>query len=419
MNAVRACMSAKQSISIRWVTAAGDIPAAIWDECFPAPYEGRDWYVALEQCGIEDQFTFAYAVIERDDRVVGIAPTFLMNVPIDLVAPPLVAKLLIAAGSIIPRLRYQRTLFVGSPCADEGTVGMTGGVSFAEVVGPLHRAVRQRADEARAPMLVWKDFPAELRPEFQSVPELRELFIVKSYPGTRLALPGGGFDGYLRELRSNRRHNLKKKLKRSREVGKLDSSIVSRPSESELEEIFGLFWQTYQHGKTKFETLNIEFFRLIAQAEMSSFVLLRNPESGKLAAFMLCFHIGNRAINKFIGLDYTIGKEWFLYFRLWEAAVEWASTLGVDEFQSGQTGYRAKVDVGHELIALDNFCAHKNPIVHRIFAAVARGISWATLDDDLKNFLAAYPEAESESYARALSSSAGSAPGPERLQAVQ
>jgi uncharacterized protein len=94
-------------------------------------------------------------------------------------------------------------------------------------------------------------------------------------------------------------------------------------------------------------------------------------------------------INKFIGLDYGLGGHWFLYFRLWEQAIAWASSVGATDFQSGQTGYRAKLDLGHRLVPLNNFCQHRHAWLHRLFASVAQGISWATLDEDLAHHVIA------------------------------
>jgi hypothetical protein len=113
-------------------------------------------------------------------------------------------------------------------------------------------------------------------------------------------------------------------------------------------------------------------------------VLLREPTTGRLAAFMLLFLVGTRAINKFIGIDYELGREGRIYFRLWEQAVRWAYAAGTTEIQSGQTGYRVKLDLGHELVPLTNYCKHRNRLVHRVFAAVSSRISWASLDDDLR-----------------------------------
>ena len=111
-----------------------------------------------------------------------------------------------------------------------------------------------------------------------------------------------------------------------------------------------------------------------------------------MIAFMLCFALGERLVNKFIGIDYARPREWLLYFRLWEAALDWALAQGFRSIQSGQTGYAPKIEMGHGLVPLTNFCRHRNPLIHYIYAAVARRISWQTLDDDLARHLKAHPK---------------------------
>jgi hypothetical protein len=383
-------------ISVSWVPSAAQIPEELWAACFPPSLEGHWWYSTLEKSGLDDQFAFSYALIKRAGQLIGIAPVFVTNVPIDLVAPPLIAALLKKIGRVIPRARYQRTLFVGSPCADEGTIGLLPGIDLATVVLPLWQALQERAIELRANMIVWKDLPEGYAPALEDELAAGTLFKVTAYPGTRVALsPCRTLKGYFESLSSSHRHNLRKKLRRSREASRLISTVVENPTEQLLhDEILPLFWQTYERGKTKFEKLTPEFFRRIAALPYSRFVLLRNQDTGKLVAFMLCFRLGSKVINKFIGIDYGCDPGWFLYFRLWEAAVEWSLTAGATEIQSGQTGYRAKIDVGHSLIPLNSYCRHRNPFINRLFAYVARSIEWRSLDEDLRIYLEAHPEAD-------------------------
>ena len=63
--------------------------------------------------------------------------------------------------------------------------------------------------------------------------------------------------------------------------------------------------------------------------------------------------------------------------------------------QSGQTGYMAKLDMGHNLIPLWNYCEHRNLAVNWIYRRVASGISWDTLDAQLGEYLKAHSEAQS------------------------
>ena len=367
-----------------WVASAVEVPDELWQTAFGPPVEGRWWYRALERAGVDDQFRFAYGVVERGGHPIGIVPTFLMDVPIDLVAPPLVAKVLRAGGRVMPRLRYQRTLFVGSPCSDEGTVGLVAGESLGCLAEVVQDALEQRALVAGASMIVWKDFPEENDEALEALSAARGLFRSVGFPGTRVRLPGSSFDDYLMALKAPKRHRLRRSLRRGHEACPLETTVARNLSRAEIAEMFDLFWQTYEHGKTKFERLTREFFAAIAAEPQAHFVLMRSRKTGCLAAFMLHFLSGRRAINKFIGLDYGLGRQAKLYFQLWEQAVRFAYSAGAEEIQSGQTGYPVKLDIGHELVPLTNWCKHRNPLIHRVFAAVSSRITWAALDPDLE-----------------------------------
>jgi hypothetical protein len=52
----------------------------------------------------------------------------------------------------------------------------------------------------------------------------------------------------------------------------------------------------------------------------------------------------------------------------------------------------AKLDMGHSLVPLWNYCEHRNPLVNRIYRDIAARITWDTLDDQLAEFLNAHPE---------------------------
>jgi hypothetical protein len=379
-------------ITVRWTTSAGSIPADLWAACFPPPLEGVWWYTNMEASGLDDQFTFAYAILEDAGRPIGIAPTFVMDVPLDVIAPDQLGALVRFVGRYVRFLRYQRTLFVGSPCADEGTVGLVPGVALVDVIGPLQETLDRRAAEVRASMIVYKDFAPHDVPALSTE---RRLFPVTSFPGTRLSLTDG-YAGYLARLTSSHRHNLKKKLRRGSQAVPTVATVVQHPDAATLAEVWPLFWQTYLKGRTKFERLTPAFFDHIAAEPTSHFVLLRHSGSGQLVAFMLCFDCRPRMVNKFIGLDYGQPRDGNLYFQLWDVAVKWAADAGFAEVQSGQTGYRFKLDVGNELVPLTNFARHRNPLVHRLFAWQGRGITWATIDPDLKSYLAAHPQLAGE-----------------------
>jgi Peptidogalycan biosysnthesis/recognition len=380
------------SFNVQWFNRASEIAPALWDSYFPVPYEGRWWYETLENSGLEDQFTFLYALVSDDSGPVAIAPAFVMNVPIRLVLPPALLPIANVIGRLFPSALYQRTLFIGSPCSDEGRVGMLPHINQASnqlaVLRCIDNVLLLKVKELKATMRVWKDFPAEYKASFANLNS--GLFSLISFPGTLAALPNSSKEAYLSALKGSYRNNFKKKLRTS-DNAELTAETQQNPDKQTLDEIFALFWQTYEKGDTKFERLNRHFFDLLAAQPCVHFVILRE-KSGNIVAFMLCYALGEHAVNKFIGIDYHKPKEWFLYFRLWDAAVDWAISQKTTSFQSGQTGYTAKIRLGHALVPMNNHCAHVNPIIHWVYAKVAKTINWDTLDEDLKLYLEAYPE---------------------------
>ena len=112
-----------------------------------------------------------------------------------------------------------------------------------------------------------------------------------------------------------------------------------------------------------------------------------------MIAFMLCFDMGDRLINMFIGMDYSRPKEWLLFFRLWEAVVDLALSRGFSAVVSGRSSYEVKIEVGHKLIPLNNYCRHRNIFLHGIYHFLAQRVDWASLDEALARFLKAHPDA--------------------------
>jgi len=308
-----------------------------------------------------------------------------------MVAPPALQRGIEGLGRMFPSLFFPRSLFVGSPCSDEGTVGMLRGVDSRSATLALQQALETQARVLGAALLVWKDFPAPQAADLEWLAKQRRLFRVASFPGTIVELPVRSKDAYFAALKGSRRHALRKKLRRSAARVDIRVEIVQGPDGRTLDALFGLFWQTYQKATTRFEKLNRKFFEVVAARPESHFILLRERSSDEMVAFMLCFDLGSRVINKFIGIDYRRPRDWLLYFRLWDAAVDWALSRGADAIQSGQTGYAPKIETGHRLVPLTNYCAHRNRLVHAIGRAFARHITWSTLDDDLARFLKAHP----------------------------
>ena len=376
-----------QPYEVEFLEKASQIPNELWETCFQIPGEGRWWYEALEQSGIEEQFTLFYGLIKQLGCPVGIAPVFVMDIPVEEVAPQEFLRLLRLIGKIVPSVLYQRTLFVGSPILDESRVCLISHANRRAALLALQIALEAKAGELRACLIVWKDFPESSSADMNWLSRQRRLFRVTSLPNTIVELPSRRKEDYFAAMKRSRRQNLKRKLRRSREQVALTVEIVQRPDTKTLDDIFRLFWQTYEKSTSKFERLNRKFFEVFADQQAALFIILREKVTDEIVAFRLCFDMGKRLISMFIGMDYSRPKEWMLFFRLWEAAIDVALSRGFTAIISGRSSYEVKIETGHKLVRLNNYCRHSNIFLNAIYALVAQRVDWASLDGGLARCL--------------------------------
>jgi hypothetical protein len=250
-------------------------------------------------------------------------------------------------------------------------VGVRPGEDLTHTLACIAPTLEARAKEAGAQLIAWKGFPS---PEYAPFEQLVSAFgfqYLPDYPGTRMPVPRS-WDAYMASLDGRKRYRLRKKLRRSHEAIALQTEVLRSPNARTIAEIYALYEQTYRHATHKFIRLTPAYFHRIAKAESANFVLLREPESGRIAAFMLCFIMHPRAVNGTIGLDYRFVQAWNLYFRLWEAAFGFMIASGATEVHSGQTTYRFKTDLGHELVPMTTYIKHRNPVVNHLFLPLMR-----------------------------------------------
>ncbi len=380
--------------SVAIVESEKSIPADLWAACFPPPLEGHWWYQVLEQSGLDEQFQFLYALVSVGGRPVGIAPLFMMKIGLEFLVPKPLVPMLALVGKIFKTLSEPRILFVGSPCSDEGAVGILPGADRRAALFAIQHAIEAEAARRGVSMTIWKDFPKSYDADLTSLAARAGLFRMVSFPGTSIEVPSSRKQDYFSAMRSSRRYNLRRKLKLSAE--RLDAVVepVQHPDAALIGQIYALFERTRSKSGMSLERLDRRFFERVAREPAAHFILLRERHSGDLVAFKLCFEIGTHVINKYIGIDYDRPKDWFLFFRIFEAAFDWALARGAKSFQGGQTGYGAKLEQGHRLTPLMVYGKHRNALMHRVCRLVAGRIRWETLDDELTVYVRAHPDAQ-------------------------
>lgn len=344
------------------------------DAFFAGSPEGAWFYETLEQSRLPD-FSFHYLLVWRGERLAAVAPFFTADFYADTVLEPAARKPVAAVRAVAPRFLVFKTLFCGSPFGERGLLGIAPEVRdrqglLAAIAAGLAAVARRKG----LTLLVFKDFAAADAPFLDGL-TAQGYFKTDSFPTAVIDLPYRSFDGYLASLSRAGRKDLRRKLKKARGPGGLSTRVVERVDDM-IEEIYGLYLNTYHAGQTKFEKLTREFFLKAPEHAGSRCRYFLYYIKGKLAAFNLCFRHGDLLIDKFIGFDYAVAHEYSLYFVSWCVNIQWCIDNGIARYQAGQTDYAPKVRLGCRLEPLYAYARHANPLVNRCLQVLARFLNF-------------------------------------------
>ena len=114
-------------------------------------------------------------------------------------------------NSVLERSRPSHSgTSVGSPVLDEGRVGLVSHVNRRTALLSLQVALEKKADELRAPLIVWKDFPESSSADLNWLSHERRLFRVISFPNTIVEFPSHRKEDYFAAMKGSRRRNFEK-----------------------------------------------------------------------------------------------------------------------------------------------------------------------------------------------------------------
>ena len=224
----------------------------------------------------------------------------------------------------------------------------------------LSVALPRFAREHGARLVIWKDFPARHRSLLTS--PLPSFVRIASMPATRLALDFASFDDYLaRRLSHAMRKNLRRKFRALDSAPPLEMTVVNDLGDA-VDEALALYEQVFARSPLKFERLNRDFLRGLAERmpERVRFFLWR--QQGRLVAFSLCLIHDGVLHDEYLGLDYRVALDLHLYFVTFRDVLSWALAQGLTAYQSTPLNYDPKLHLGFDLLPLDLHVAPAAPM---------------------------------------------------------
>ncbi|MDD5097477.1 MAG: GNAT family N-acetyltransferase [Candidatus Omnitrophica bacterium] len=359
-----------------------NIDKKAWDAVFGDIPESYPFYRALGNSELAE-FDFYYLVIYRGDEIVLIAPLFSADFNLDIAVEGLLAKVIKLIRKIFPRFLILKTLFCGSPFGEYGVLGIKESFkSDPELIPQLLTGIKNLALKLGTPLTIFKDFLKDSTFLLDAL-KCKGFTKVESFPNVLLDLNFPSFEAYLKSLGSSTRKNLNKKLKQAVSRGKIEVKVVQEIG-SQIDQVIGLYENTYHGGATKFERLTKKFFLQVSDdlSEHTRFFLYY--VDGALAAFNLCFIYKDLLIDKFIGFNYDISNRYNLYFFSWAYNIKWCIDHSLRYYHPGQTDYEPKIRLGGKIIPLYAYLKHRNVAFNFLLKVLALVLKPDNFDEDIK-----------------------------------
>ena len=192
---------------------------------------------------------------------------------------------------------------------------------------------------------------------------------------------------YLSRLSTSRRKNLKRKL---RSMDGLEVSTVATGSaiyqnDAAIDAYYALYLAVYAQSEVHFDKLSRAFFAaLLRDAGGTVFEYRRksatnttdtvNTDGGGSAAadhstligWNLCFEVGDKLIDKYIGLAYPAAREHNLYFVSWVVNLQHAIDRGLTHYVAGWTDPEVKAQLGASFTFTRHAVFVRNPLLRAL-----------------------------------------------------
>jgi len=354
-----------------------------WKRALQNKCQDYRYYEIVDET-LEGGFDYRYLLLEDHSRHPrAIQPVFFVRQNLVEGVPGKIRSIVDAIRKVFPRFLTMRVLMVGCS-AGTGDLGACDEKDETWVANVLQASLSTYARQNKASLIVLKDFPATYRSTLERFP-LNGYTRIPSMPMTRLPLHYHNWDEYFRTLSKATRKDLRRKFRKAERAPKIEMQVVSDISPL-VDEIYPLYLAVHERSPLKFETLTANYFRAIAQRmpERARFFVWR--QSDKIVAFSFCLVCGDSIYDECIGLDYSVALDLHLYFCTLRDVISWALQHGLKYYYSNPLNYEPKLHLDCELVPLDLYIMHTNPLFNPIFRRLIKYLGPTRHDPVLQKF---------------------------------
>jgi hypothetical protein len=356
-----------------------------WTGAFSRERKDRRYYELIEDTICPD-FDFRYFVVkDAGGDICAIQPFFILDQ--DLLAGISNSGIKASAGFVRrlwPRFMRMRTLMMGC-AAGEGHLDRAGEVERRLQTRLLAKAITKHARDAKASLVVLKEFPAEYRRSLDCF--VQSGFVrVPSLPMVRLSLDYSDFEDYMkRGVSRGMRSHLRRKFRAAERAAPIHMSVVTDVTPI-IDDIYPLYLQVFERTNLRFEMLTKEYFCRIGRAMPDKVRFFVWRQSGKIIAFSLSMVQDDTIYNEYLGLDYAVALDLHLYFYAFRDIVTWAIANNYKWCVSSGVSYDPKLHLRFKLYPLDLYVRHTSRLANVVLSRLLPWLEPTRYDKTLPQF---------------------------------
>ena len=366
------------SLEFSIVKTIKDIPREDWENLFCKEItEGYDYQKTLEESNLKE-FAFGYLLGKKDKDLVAIIPFFVM----DFSLPSLTQGPLHWILSGLKGLLRLKIIFLGAPTTEEFYFGIAKTENLDTLMENAIKFLLAYVKQNRINGIAFYNL-SQKNAALADYLKKRKFIELEGLPNTLAEINSNSWDGYLNSLSHNMRKDVKRKLRKSESLVKLNT-FVREDIEDISSEIYKLYSNNFDDSGVHFEVLTEEFFKNIGKNMPGIAKYFITYDKDKIVAFNLCLVKGDLCIDKFIGFDSAVSHQYHLYFTSFRHNIEWCIKNGIRYYQPGATDYHPKVRLGAKLIPLHVYAKAMNPVLNLFIRLFSKFIEPKNIDTSWK-----------------------------------
>jgi hypothetical protein len=305
-------------------------------------------FAAAVEASMQPSCRFWYILVDDDDgRPVACAGLHSMTIDLTNFADPRLAKIIKRLPGM-SKLRKLKALFCSLPgTPGDRSIAIRPAVASAQVLLAVDAVIDRLVTQIGADMVMYKEFdPAEAE-RMRPLLELGYRQIV--IPPMHLLPPSfGDFAEYCAALRTRYRQQVNRSARKLQNTG-IAAKVLTDPDEIlrlYTPDTHAMYCEMVAKSDIKLEVFPIEYFQQLTMQLAGWVELVALVKDSQIIAFGWCLYDGSTYHMMYAGLDYSLNREFDLYFNLMYAGFDRALRKRPERIHVGQTAAVFKARMG-------------------------------------------------------------------------